>query len=282
MKLLKYWLEETRPLRCMGASGESFECNFRVVVGSNVSESDAKDRLEAIFAELAEWEMRGGRYSEEDIAEHRRRLRELHGWFEDGEYARPICEPVVHEQDSFNVVTRNRYGAEVLNSEDTCFIDIDHVRRTVGELLRGFWGGARTAEDVLKARMEALHSRSGNADLGFRLYKTAAGFRLAVEGRNLKPGGQRAQELMRIFDADRLYVSLCASQQCYRARLTPKPWRIGMRRYSGDASWVGDYDSRRRDYAVCRLVCAKGIRMDSPAIALHDEKTLRESDLPLA
>ena len=87
---------------------------------------------------------------------------------------------------------------------------------------------------------------------------------------------------MRIFDADRLYVSLCASQQCYRARLTPKPWRIGMRRYSGDASWVGDYDSRRRDYAVCRLVCAKGIRMDSPAIALHDEKTLRESDLPLA
>ena len=282
MKIWRYWLVETRPLRCMGASGEAFQGNFRVTAGSNVSESDAKNRLEAIFAELADWEMRGGRYSEEDLAEHRRRLRELHGWFEDGEYARPICEPVVYEKDPLNVVTRNRYGAEVLNSEDTCFIDIDHVRRTFGELMRGFWGGARTTEDILKARMEVLLSQSENADLGFRLYKTAAGFRLAVEGRRLEPDGPRAQELMRVFNVDGLYANLCVSQKCYRARLTPKPCRIGMRRFSGEASWISDYESHCGGYAVCRLICAKGIRMDGPAISLHDEKTLCESDLPLA
>lgn len=47
-----------------------------MVAGSGVSESEAKKRLEAIFVELADWGMRGGRYSEDDLAEHRRRLRE--------------------------------------------------------------------------------------------------------------------------------------------------------------------------------------------------------------
>ncbi len=282
MKIWRYWLTETRPLRCEGASCDPFECNFRVTVGSNVSESDARERLEAIFAELAEWEARGERYSNEDVEEHRRRLRELHGWFEDGEYARPICEPVVSELDSANVVTRNRYGAEVLNSEETCFIDIDHVRRTFGESLRGLFCGARTPEDVLNARIEALLSQSENSDLGFRLYKTAAGFRLAVEGRRLEPGGKRANALMRIFNADHLYANLCVSQKCYRARLTPKPSRMKMKRYDGSPSWIEEYDSRRQDYAVCRFICAKGIRIDSPAITLHDEKTMCGSGLSLA
>ena len=282
MKICRYWLTETRPLRCEGASCDPFECNFRVTVGSNVSESDARERLEAIFAELAEWYGRGEQYSEEDVEAHRRKLRELHGWFEDGEYARPICEPIVSELDSANVVTRNRYGAEVLNTEETCFIDIDHVRRTFGESLRGLFGGARTPEDVLTARMDALLSQSENSDLGFRLYKTAAGFRLAVEGRRLEPGGKRANALMRIFNADDLYANLCVCQKCYRARLTPKPPRMKMKRYDDTPSWIEEYDSRRQGYAVCRFVCAKGRRLDSPAIALHDEKTMCESELPLA
>ena len=282
MKVWRYWLTETRELSCMGESGEPFECSFRVTAGSRISESEAKERLEAIFAELAEWESRDGKYDDEAVAEHRRRLCELHGWFEDGEYARPICEPVVYEQDSLNVVTRNRYGAEVLNSEETCFIDIDHVRRTFGELWRALFGGARSQEDVLAARMEALLSQSENADLGFRLYKTAAGFRLAVEGRRLEPDGPRARTLMGFFNADRLYANLCVSQKCYRARLTPKPWRMKMKRYEGGDSWIEEYDRRRKDYAVCKFVCAKGRRLDSSAIALHDEKTLCESGLPLA
>ena len=179
-------------------------------------------------------------------------------------------------------MTRNRYGAEVLNSEETCFIDIDHVRRTFGESLRGLFGGARTPEDVLIARMEALLSRSENSDLGFRLYKTSAGFRLAAEGRRLEPGGQRANALMRSFNADHLYANLCVSQKCYRARLTPKPSRIKMKRYDGSPSWIEEYGSRRQGYAVCRFICEKGVRIDSPAIALHDEKTMCESGLPLA
>ena len=174
MKIWRYWLTETRTLRCMGESGDPFECDFRVTAGSRISEHEAKERLGALLSQFE------------------------------------------------------------------------------------------------------------NADLGFRLYKTAVGFRLAVEGRRLEPDGPRARTLMGFFNADRLYANLCVSQKCYRARLTPKPWRMKMKRYEGGDSWIEEYDRRRKDYAVCKFVCAKGRRLDSPAIALHDEKTLCELDLPLA
>lgn len=282
MKIWSHWLTETRVLRCAGANGKPFEMSFRVTAGSPVSEEEAKERLEAIFTELADWNAKVAHRDNDEIAAHRRRLCELHGWLENGEYARPVFEPVVRELDSRNVVTRNRYGAEVLNSEETCFIDIDHVRRTIGEFWRTLFGGARSAEAILVARMEAALALPENADLGFRLYRTAAGFRLAVEGRLLEPDGPRARKLMDFFNADRIYERLCVSQKCYRARLTPKPTRIHMRRYQDEASWVEEYDRRRRGHAVCRFVCAKGRSLDSAAISLHDERTLCESDFPLA
>lgn len=282
MKIWPHWLTETRVVRCVGANGEPLEIRVRVTAGSPVSEKEAKERLEAIFTELTDWNAKVRHRDGDEIAAHRRRLCELHGWLEGGEYARPVCEPVVRELDSRNVVTRNRYGAEVLNSEETCFIDIDHVRRTFGETWRSLFGGARTPGDVLIARMESLLSQSENADLGFRLYRTAAGFRLAVEGRHLEPESPRARKLMDFFNADRIYERLCVSQKCYRARLTPKPSRIRMGRYQDEASWVEEYDRRRRGYAVCRFICAKGRRLDGSAISLHDGRTLCESDLPLA
>ena len=282
MKIWPHWLTETRVFRYVGANGKPLEMRFRVTAGSRVSKEEARERLEAIFAELANWNANVRHRDDDEVAAHRRCLRELHGWFEDGEYARPICEPVVRELDSRNVVTRNRYGAEVLNSEETCFIDIDHVRRTIGESWGALFGGARLAEDILASRMEAALALPENADLGFRLYRTAAGFRLAVEGRHLEPDGPRARKLMDFFNADRLYKRLCVSQKCYRARLTPKPGRIHMGRYQNEAAWIEEYDRRRRDYAVCQFICAKGRRLDGSAISLHDERTLCESDLPLA
>ena len=75
MKIWRYWLTETRPLRCESVSYEPCVCNYRVTVGSNVSESDARERLEAVFAELVEWYGKGGQYNDEDAEEHRRRLR---------------------------------------------------------------------------------------------------------------------------------------------------------------------------------------------------------------
>jgi len=36
----------------------------------------------------------------------------------------------------------------------------------------------------------------------------------------------QAERLMRFLDADPKYAALCGKQKCYRARLTPKPWRV--------------------------------------------------------
>ena len=280
MKIWRYWVSETRPLTSVSASGSSCVCNFRVTAGSDRSEEEARARLEDIFQELANWNAR--QCGDEDVAEHRRRLNELHGYFEDGEYARPICERVLSELDSCNVVTRNRYGAEVLNSSDTCFVDIDHVRRTFGEVVRGWVGGPVRPEDVLTARIEALLSRAENRDLGFRLYKTRAGWRLIVDGEGLEPGSPRMRSLFKLFNADYTYERLCISQQCYRARLTPKPWRIGMQRFAEeDPSWLERYESAREGHAVCRFVCERGRSRFGSAVQYHDERTGAAESLPL-
>ena len=86
MKIWRYWVSETRPLTSVSESGSSCVCNFRVTAGSDRSEEEARARLEDIFQELANWNAR--QCGDEDVAEHRRRLNELHGYFEDGEYAR--------------------------------------------------------------------------------------------------------------------------------------------------------------------------------------------------
>jgi hypothetical protein len=70
-----------------------------------------------------------------------------------------------------------------------------------------------------------------------------------------------ANMLMRFLRADPDYVRLCAVQECYRARLTPKPWRCG--------------DGPNH---VCELVCGSDSGFVHPdlteQLAVHDELTL--------
>lgn len=58
------------------------------------------------------------------------------------------------------------------------------------------------------------------------VYRTSAGFRLIVQGKGFTPGSPETRKLMRRFGADYLYATLCDAQKCFRARLTPKPYRI--------------------------------------------------------
>jgi hypothetical protein len=91
---------------------------------------------------------------------------------------------------------------------------------------------------------------------------------------------------------------LCQAQECFRARLTPKPWRCNMApppwRYpwaNADVeiryrSWEQRYEQASRSYTVCRLVKQLGpqeIHPDvEPILALHDRLTGIEADRPLA
>lgn len=67
--------------------------------------------------------------------------------------------------------------------------------------------------------------------LSFRIYRTKAGLRVFESSRlwdiNTNSNGV---DLLRCVGSDIVYWSLCKRQKCFRARLTAKPWRIGLSR----------------------------------------------------
>ena len=60
----------------------------------------------------------------------------------------------------------------------------------------------------------------------FRLYETPAGFRLIAVHDLVVPSNEVVAEWFTYFHADANYIRLCQVQQCFRARLTAKPWRM--------------------------------------------------------
>ena len=60
----------------------------------------------------------------------------------------------------------------------------------------------------------------------FRLYQTPAGFRIIATHDTVLPNNEVVAEWFVYFYADANYARLCQSQQCFRARLTAKPWRM--------------------------------------------------------
>lgn len=267
MKTYKYWKRVTEEVK--GAEGEAL--TLTGIGRSNVSEldavSDAKARLRKVAAKLA-----GAEVPEKE------------------DYSADIREEVVAELDGKNVVTRNRYGALVLNSESVTMIDIDTHRKGFLETL-GF--KKRENKPAILEDVEKVAARPEYADLGFRLYETHKGVRLIITGAYCDPDG-RGWDLMRDCHSDPLFKMLCRRQTCYRARLTPKPHRMKMKtiRYrwplegeelAAARAWTNEYAERSSSFAVCRYLKTLG-RKHEPVeiIKYHDEETRAASGLPLA
>jgi hypothetical protein len=270
MRVFKFWhlAESTvlidgaeKPISCFG--------------GSNFSETDAladgQRRLEAVKRRIAGIDKAKGRGPdyEGDIRE----------------------EPLkwIGDQD---VVTRNRYGAEVLNTTSFVFVDIDEAARSIWQV----FGRPPSRDQRKKAILQFLAKRFQKPDLkglGIRVYETHSGVRLILGIQAMDPRSKESKKLLRSFNADRLYADLCAKQNCYRARLTPKPYRIKMKslrlRYPYEEKdrvrideWTREYDAKSQGFSSCRLVQVLGNEIISPAIRLHDERTKAQSRLPLA
>ena len=159
---------------------------------------------------------------------------------------RPVREPVFQTIGDPSkpeaLITRNSYGALCLNTEEVAFVDVDNA-------------------DVNHIR--AAQARQPSWAL--RVYRTKAGLRVVAMHARLSPKSADAAKLFEALGADPLYVKLCAMQESFRARLTPKPWRIGLRRLPASFpwrdsaveetvnEWVETYDAARADYAVCEL-----------------------------
>jgi len=199
------------------------------------------------------------------------------------------------------IITRNSYGAQILNTASLLFLDIDFAPRPtslVQRLLRlfGAGGGEEKTEETFLADLYArlrLQSRTT-----FRVYRTAAGFRVIAVDRAFDPAGQETQALMAATGTDPAYARLCRAQRSFRARLTPKPWRCGSstppgrhprqseRQQNYFDSWLAQYTRIAGNYATGRYLATVGngqsTEMAGQLIELHDRLSRCQEPLPLA
>ena len=220
------------------------------------------------------------------------------------DYKVPVREPILRELDAPGVravITRNRYGAQVLNCENLCFLDIDkrwtHAPAMTG--LTSLWNllcGKPSAPAAPEARLvERVKRVATETGLSIRVYRTLNGWRLAVLNRRYDPRSKESEALFGKFAwVDFLYRDLCRKQGCYRARLTPKPWRIKATGFpdktfprvypwrtpeqaaAADA-WVRRYEEASTSWRVCEHVGDFGAGVPDrdilAVLAVHDELT---------
>ncbi|GAB4319557.1 MAG: hypothetical protein Kow0059_13630 [Candidatus Sumerlaeia bacterium] len=201
------------------------------------------------------------------------------------------------------IITRNRYGAQVLNTARLLFLDVDVSvpRPTFGRRLRGLFGagGGVSLDSAVQGALDALREalrRYGGAS--FRVYRTAAGLRAIAVDREFDPAGREAKDLMTATGTDPAFARLCAAQNSFRARLTPKPWRLKVPLPPGQhprqddqmkrqfAEWLARYERASSNHAVCRYIESIGTASPGPAarrlIELHDRLTRCTEQMPLA
>jgi hypothetical protein len=288
MRFAKYWIRDSAP----EAHG-----SFLAWGWSNNSLEEARALAVQRSRSLMEWfrkdQLRRYPYAEAD---------------------RPLREETVESLASADggepaaVITRNSYGALVLNASQILFADLDGdasgPQTTEQPQQGGLWGmlfGApkqppRPAGHLQVARVEAF--AKANPSLGIRLYRTCAGFRAVILNETFDPLGAQSERILRDLAADPLYVRLCRSQQCFRARLTPKPWRCGlsapretypyadMHVTARMQRWIAQYTQRSAGYTTCQIVGNYGPGQQHPEVArvlaVHDRYAVGRPGLPLA
>lgn len=264
MKIFKYWV-----VKQVKAQVDGEEQEITCYGGSNVSEEDAV------------------RQAMEKIEGVKRKIAGDDSAFES--YEAEIREEVVRELNPKAVITRNRYGAEVLNAEDMMIMDIDSPPFSFWDLFRKAKDGkARTIEMIRKHSLKPAY-----AALGFRIYETHKGIRVIVLGRTFEARAAETNKMMKEFNCDRLYRILCRKQDCFRARLTPKPSRMKFKAHrvrfprtaeeeSEVRQWLAGYEAASRNFRTCRFVEQVGMGAVNDTVRVHDEMTGVSRELRLA
>lgn len=140
-----------------------------------------------------------------------------------------------------------------------------------------------------------------NPDWRLRVYRTPAGLRLLAMHRRFAPRDPQVEACFRDLGVDPVYTRMCRNQNCFRARVSPKPWRIDMQRLRPPYSaawrpehadlparrdWIERYERQARDYAACRYIETLGSETVDPEVeriqVLHDILCNAERTLPIA
>jgi hypothetical protein len=223
-----------------------------------------------------------------------------------GAFGVPIREEVLSRHGE-EVITRNSYGAHCLNTPEALFADVDfslsgngrvacavfvflgalsifcglHWKLAVGLFILSLsfaglldWRATRliTAarggpERIARRRIENFLARHPAWNL--RLYKTPAGLRLLATHQPFDPAAAEVKEFFSAVGTDPVYARMCTNQKCFRARLTAKPWRVGisahMRPRPGvwpvdpdrvhlRQEWVAHYETLAPKFAACHFL----------------------------
>jgi len=219
---------------------------------------------------------------------------------------RPFREQVLREiknsgGEVIGLVTRNSYGCLVLNTARVMFVDVDLPEpRRSGWLKRLF--GKPDLTPAANPQAEVLAKAEGwarkNPRWGWQIYRTKAGLRLLATHGLFETDASVSNGVFDTLDADPLYRQLCKTQKCFRARLTPKPWRCGVRdrphrwpwlepkEEARFKQWETRYQSRAANFATCELIRKPDGGSVHPDVQLvlnlHDETTRAESKMALA
>ena len=224
-------------------------------------------------------------------------------------------EEFLQDGEEIAVITRNCYGAKIINCPEVMFVDIDTEEEAWYDWghnsgCLGLFLGSSPKEpaepaprpEPSQAKLDAL-SRvkdyvDSNSGTGFRIYETTLGLRLIATNQLYEPASDEAMAIMKNLHSDELYMRLCRVQKCFRARLTPKPWRIGVSRapwarawggpgspHAGYDSWLENYTTVSKGYQACRFMEKISLEAPDPAIKevvrVHDENCGVAGDLQL-
>ncbi|WP_105201486.1 hypothetical protein [Pseudoalteromonas sp. T1lg10] len=138
-----------------------------------------------------------------------------------------------------------------------------------------------------------------NPALHLRIYQTSMGFRILFMEQTYEPTSERSAALLKSLGSDRVYMQMCRNQRCFRARVSPKPWRVGIERLrprpgvwpikaerlKERQDWINAYERKANDYASCKFMMKLGSDITDPktihVMALHDDlcKANREYSL---
>lgn len=154
-------------------------------------------------------------------------------------------------------------------------------------------------EALARARMDAFVAT--HPDWHLRLYRTPAGFRALVMQQTFDPQQSEVEEFFDALGSDPIYRIMCRNQNCFRARLSPKPWRIGISDHLRPRPgvwpvkaehlprrerWIAAYEHAAQGYAACEFVTALGSNQVDPVVAalqqFHDARCGADSGRPIA
>lgn len=275
MKFAKFWKEVEVTVE------KEFFGNSKVAIwgASNDSDEDAKNNAESratIFKRL--------------IASDDQSLEDYEYW--NGYIREEVVDEVLSSDGrALAVLTRNNFGALVLNSESVFFGDIDVTESGFISRILEKLGKTKKDKAYYVNKVEAF--QKDNQKYTFKVYETFAGLRVVITNQLFDSNSSEVNTIFAALDTDPLYVMLCKNQNCFRARLSPKPWRIGIDRplsrfprncqseKSEFEQWLENYKQVSTKFGVVRLLKKFGTDKSHSdverVLSIHDEHSCQAS-----